>query len=88
MQQAGLLSKLIDLNIVERKNGLALTEEFRSYLESCNQRQYVKLNRIRGWRLILAYFDPALGFLSDMEISEVIRMLEYAGHDQDIQVLL
>ena len=88
LQQAGLLSKLIDSNVVERKNGLALSQGFRSYLESCNQRQYIKLDRTRGWRLILAYFDPVLGFLSDTEISEVIRMLEYSQHDQDIQVLL
>lgn len=87
LQQAGLLNKLYDSNVVERKNGLALTQEFRSYLESCNQRQYIKLNKIRGWRLILTYFDSSLGFLSDKEISGVICMIEYSGHDQNIQVM-
>lgn len=86
LQQAGLLSKLFDANVVEGKNGLALTQGFRSYLESCNQRQYIKLSKIRGWRLILTYFDPSLGFLSDKEINGVICMIEYSGHDQDIQV--
>jgi hypothetical protein len=87
LQQAGLLGKLLDANIVERKNGLSLSQEFRTYLDSCNQGQYVKLDRTRGWRTILAYFDPRLWSLSDREILAVTCMVEYSGYDHDIQVM-
>ncbi|MGI0037378.1 MAG: hypothetical protein ACRD99_03375 [Nitrososphaera sp.] len=87
MQQTGLLSKLHDARIIERKNGLALSQQFRRYLDSCNQGQYIKLDKVRGWRLILAYFDPRLGSLLDKEIIAVICMVEYSGYDQDIQIM-
>ena len=87
LHQAKLLNKLFDANVVERRNGLTLTQEFRSYLESCNQRQYIKLDRVRGWRLILAYYDPSLGFLSDREMDGVVCMIEYSGHDQNMRVI-
>ena len=87
VQQAGFLSKLVEANIVERKNGLELNRQFRTYLDSCNQRQYLKLDRVRGWRLILTYYDTRLGSLSDKEIFAVISMVEYSGYLQDIQLM-
>jgi len=73
-----LVKKLIAVDAVERTDGeLRFTGRLCHYLASSNPRQYLRAGRLKGWRILLRYFDPSLDSFSDVEISKTIILLEY-----------
>ena len=71
------MGKLVHASVAEETNGLAFSESFRSYLATCNRGQYLKLDRMKGWRIILTYFDSSLDSLLEGEIAAVVALIEY-----------
>jgi len=74
----GLIEKLVAAGAVERdQEELKFTDRFCSHLTACNLSQYLRAGEAKGWRIILRYFNPILGSLSDAEISKTICLFAY-----------
>ena len=74
----GLIEKLVAAGAVERgQEELKFTARFCSHLTGCNPSQYLKAGEAKGWRIMLRYFNPVLGSLSDAEISKTICLFAY-----------
>ncbi|MGH9991069.1 MAG: hypothetical protein ACREAZ_00265 [Nitrososphaera sp.] len=73
-----LVEKLVAVGAVQRIDGeLRFTERLCGYLANCNPGQYLRAGEVKGWRIMLRYFDPSLDSLSDVEISKTIVLFEY-----------
>lgn len=75
---SGIVGKLIAAGVVARRQDeFYFTDEFFDHLVSSNPEQYIKAGQLKGWRVILSYFNPGLLSLSDVEISKTVALFDY-----------
>ena len=63
--------------VARRQDEFYFTDEFIEHLVDSNPEQYIKAGQLKGWRIILSYFNPALLSLSDAEISKTVALFDY-----------
>ncbi len=74
----GVVGKLLAAGVVARRQDeFYFTDEFIEHLVDSNPEQYIKAGQLKGWRIILSYFNPALLSLSDAEISKTVALFDY-----------
>lgn len=74
----GVVGKLLAAGVVARRHDeFYFTDEFIEHVVDSNPEQYVKADQLKGWRIILSYFSPALLSLSDAEISDTAALFDY-----------
>ncbi|HEY7506462.1 MAG TPA: hypothetical protein VH621_02550 [Nitrososphaera sp.] len=74
----GVVGKLLAAGVVARRHDeFYFTDEFIEHLLDSNPEQYVKAGQLKGWRIILSYFSPALLSLSDVEVSKTVALFDY-----------
>jgi hypothetical protein len=82
MALPGVVDKLLAAGVVARDHDeFYFTDDFIEHLVDSNPEQYIKAGQLKGWRIILSYFNPALLSLSDVEISKTVELFDYFRHN-------
>jgi hypothetical protein len=78
MSLPGVVDKLLAAGVVARNHDeFYFTDDFIEHPVDSNPEQYIKAGQLKGWRIILSYFNPALLSLSDAEISKTVELFDY-----------
>ncbi len=74
----GVVDKLVAAGVVARDHDeFYFTDDFIEHLVDSNPEQYIKAGQLKGWRIILSYFNPALLSLSDVEVVKTMDLFDY-----------